>query len=50
MVKVFPEPVWPYANIHTLKPSSTERISGWVSEKTSSAFPEQERKIKKIII
>jgi hypothetical protein len=37
MVKVFPEPVCPYANMHTLNPSKTDRIKGCVSRNTSSA-------------
>lgn len=27
MVKVFPEPVWPYAKMHTLKPSMADWMS-----------------------
>lgn len=27
IVKVFPEPVWPYANMHTLNPS----IAHWIN-------------------
>ena len=37
IVCVFPDPVWPYANIQTLYPSRTDRIRGCVSENTSSA-------------
>jgi hypothetical protein len=35
MVYVFPVPVAPYANIHTLYPSNSEVINGLTSSKNS---------------
>lgn len=36
MVKVFPVPVCPYANMQTLYPSNADLITGSISENTSS--------------
>ena len=36
IVNVFPEPVWPYAKMHTLKPPSTDSSTGSTSSKTSA--------------
>mmetsp|Transcript_84363 Transcript_84363/g.239286 ORF Transcript_84363/g.239286 Transcript_84363/m.239286 type:complete len:217 (+) Transcript_84363:400-1050(+) len=35
IVNVFPDPVWPYAKMQTLKPSSTDVASGFTSSYTS---------------
>ena len=33
----FPLPVWPYANMHTLYPSSTDTHRGWIVSKTCNS-------------